>query len=137
MIVFPRSVQEAASQSGVFRAGGTDLHELRHLRIVRGPLVDLRDVPGLDGVRADTDETLRLGAKLTIGGSPDRRMEPVAGLLRRSAGGRGRLEAIDPTIGETLDENLARRRNRAWPRCLRSFAQCPRAARVRDENELR
>ena len=63
MIHFPTTVDEAVSlatggqdgRAGVYRAGGTDLQDLRaHVPIAeRPPLVDLRDIPGLDSVVAD------------------------------------------------------------------------------------
>lgn len=56
MIVFPKTVDEALAQwaalegRGVYRAGGSDLSELRAHPRDRGPLIDLRDLPGLDSV---------------------------------------------------------------------------------------
>ncbi|MFO7566944.1 MAG: FAD binding domain-containing protein [Enhygromyxa sp.] len=62
MIRLPKSLDEAMAcaleDGGVFRAGGTDLQERRQHLAVHGrdrltPIVDLRDVPGLDSVTAD------------------------------------------------------------------------------------
>ena len=64
MIVFPKSIDEAMARAvelgGVYRAGGTDLQERRqHLAVIGqerlAPIVDLRDVPGLDTVVADAN----------------------------------------------------------------------------------
>lgn len=61
MIGFPKTVDEAMAMAveldGEYRAGGTDLQERRqHLPIhgQRSPIVDLRDVPGLDSVASDS-----------------------------------------------------------------------------------
>lgn len=62
MIRFPKSIDEAMADAvelgGVYRAGGTDLQERRQHLAVHGqdrlaPIVDLRDIPGLDSVVAD------------------------------------------------------------------------------------
>jgi xanthine dehydrogenase YagS FAD-binding subunit len=61
MISFPKSVDEAVTAAvehgGVYRAGGTDLQDRRAHLAVHGqplaPLVDLRDVTGLDTVACD------------------------------------------------------------------------------------
>lgn len=50
---FPTSVEAAAGRPGELRAGGTDLQDRRHLGLSRGPIVDLRDVNGLDAIEAD------------------------------------------------------------------------------------
>jgi xanthine dehydrogenase YagS FAD-binding subunit len=57
MIRFPSELADATGE-GEIRAGGTDLHERRASRLVKGPLVDLRDVgdarviaPGPGGTR--------------------------------------------------------------------------------------
>lgn len=49
---FPVSIETAVGRPGELRAGGTDLQERRHLRLSRGPVVDLRDVKGLDAIEA-------------------------------------------------------------------------------------
>jgi xanthine dehydrogenase YagS FAD-binding subunit len=61
MISFPKTVDEAVTAAvehgGVYRAGGTDLQDRRAHLAVHGqplaPLVDLRDVSGLDTVACD------------------------------------------------------------------------------------
>lgn len=62
MIVFPKTIDEAMARAvelgGVYRAGGTDLQERRQHLAIHGqdklaPLVDLRDVRGLDSVVGD------------------------------------------------------------------------------------
>ena len=60
MIHFPKTVDEAVvlatEHAGVYRAGGTDLQELRAHQAAseRATLVDLRDLPGLDSVVSDS-----------------------------------------------------------------------------------
>lgn len=74
MIVIPKTVDEAMAQAlalgGEYRAGGTDLQERRQHLAVLGqqalpPIVDLRDVPGLDSVACD-HQGARLGALTTL-----------------------------------------------------------------------
>lgn len=50
----PKTLDEALTLAGTRRAGGTDLQELRHLPIFGAePIVDLRDIAGLDRVGVD------------------------------------------------------------------------------------
>lgn len=65
MIAFPKSVDEALAAPGTFRAGATDLQERRQHHLSEGPVVDLRDVPGLDAIE-EVGETLRIGARVPI-----------------------------------------------------------------------
>lgn len=65
-LYLPESLGAARAVEGRIRAGGTDLTELRHRGIASGPVVDLRDVPGLDEVRALEDGGLAIGAKTRI-----------------------------------------------------------------------
>ncbi|PRQ04869.1 FAD binding domain-containing protein [Enhygromyxa salina] len=74
MIVFPKTVDEAMALAvelgGSYRAGGTDLQERRQHLAVLGqhtlaPIVDLRDVPGLDSVACD-DRGAWIGAMTTL-----------------------------------------------------------------------
>ena len=68
MIDFPKTATEAAAladEDAVVRAGATDLHERRRLRIAEGHLVDLRDVAGLDAIEVEPDR-VRIGARVTI-----------------------------------------------------------------------
>jgi xanthine dehydrogenase YagS FAD-binding subunit len=76
MIMFPKTVDEAITHArqtgGEYRAGGTDLQERRQHLAVLGrqglaPIVDLRDVPGLDDVVCD-HEGAWLGSLVTIAG---------------------------------------------------------------------
>jgi xanthine dehydrogenase YagS FAD-binding subunit len=66
MITLPRTVSEARAADGSFRAGGTDLTELRHRGIAQGPVVDLRDVPELDAVAPVAGGGLKLGALVRL-----------------------------------------------------------------------
>jgi len=68
MIHFPTTPAEAAAlvtPGSVVRAGSTDLHERRRLRIANGSIVDLRDVAGLDAIDVGATH-LRIGAKVTV-----------------------------------------------------------------------
>lgn len=74
MIAFPKTVEEAVARAvelgGVYRAGGTDLQERRaHLAIhgqdALAPIVELRDVPGLDTVTRD-ERGVTIGALSTL-----------------------------------------------------------------------
>lgn len=71
MIAFPKTAAEAAAllaarPEAVVRAGGTDLQDLRHRGLRRGPTVDLRDVEGLSGVAlAGTGVRIGAGTRLT------------------------------------------------------------------------
>lgn len=71
MIRFPTSLSELEPPSGgglapVVRAGSTDLSERRRLRMAQGPLLDLRDLPGLDAIEWDATGAATVGAKVHI-----------------------------------------------------------------------
>lgn len=128
MIVFPESLEAASAAAGELRAGGTDLQERRHLGLSRGPLIDLRDLGGLDAITVGT-EGARLGARVTVAA--------LAAHAEVRAGWAGLAESAahlaNPHIRAvaTLGGNLLQRsrcwyfRNPAW-RCFRSGGdQCP------------
>jgi len=64
------AAQSALVPGAVVRAGGTDLQDRRQLGLAQGPIVDLRDVPGLDAMQPVTGG-LQLGAKVTIAALAD------------------------------------------------------------------
>lgn len=66
MIRFPTTIEAAQAAEGRLRAGGTDEMELRHRRIVSGPVIDLRDLPGLDTIETTEDGGLRIGAGVPL-----------------------------------------------------------------------
>ena len=72
MIRLPRTLDEARSLVSLVgpparvRAGGTDLQERRAHGLAPGPLVDLRDVEGLDFVEQTDAGGLRIGARVTV-----------------------------------------------------------------------
>ncbi|MCA9653682.1 MAG: FAD binding domain-containing protein [Myxococcales bacterium] len=70
MIRFPTELVQIEAPKGedapVIRAGGTDLGERRRLRMVTGPLLDLRDVAELRTVEWDPTGAATLGARVTI-----------------------------------------------------------------------
>ena len=92
------------------RAGGTDLQERRHRGLASGPLVDLRDVAGLDEIRLD-------GAMLEVGALC--RIQAIADhpLCRQHAPGlaisAGALATPQIRAVGTLGGNLAQR-TRCW-----------------------
>jgi len=72
MIAFPTSLEAALAALGDLRqgtpeprAGGTDLQHRRGLGISRGPVVDLRYIPGLDAIEP-LDGGLRVGAGVRV-----------------------------------------------------------------------
>ena len=66
MMFFPRSLSEARSIEGRIQAGGTDEHALRRRGLVGGPVLDLRDILGLDAIEPLAEGGLRIGAKVTL-----------------------------------------------------------------------
>ncbi len=71
MIAFPTSAAEAAAllasrPDAAARAGGTDLEDLRHRGLRRGPTVDLRDVADLSTLNVTWDGGLRIGAGVRL-----------------------------------------------------------------------
>ena len=67
MIRLPKSIDDARAHAATHdvRAGGTDLQERRSHGLSAGPLLDLRDVAGLDEI-APEGEGLRIGAKVRL-----------------------------------------------------------------------
>jgi xanthine dehydrogenase YagS FAD-binding subunit len=55
-----------ATQTGEFRAAGTDLSERRRSGVSRGPLIDISAAPDTIGMHWTADGSLRLGAFTTI-----------------------------------------------------------------------
>lgn len=71
MIRFPTTLSEippptTGTSLPVVRAGATDLSERRRLRMAQGPLLDLRDLAGLDTIEWDGTGAATVGAKLHI-----------------------------------------------------------------------
>lgn len=66
MIRFPTTIEAAAASEGRLRAGGTDELDLRHRRITSGPVVDLRDLAGLDRIETIEAGGLRIGAMVPL-----------------------------------------------------------------------
>ncbi|MEZ4380669.1 MAG: FAD binding domain-containing protein [Nannocystaceae bacterium] len=67
MIRLPKSIDDARAHAATHdvRAGGTDLQERRIHGLSARPLLDLRDVAGLDQIEAE-GEGLRIGAKVRL-----------------------------------------------------------------------
>lgn len=120
MISFPKKIEELPKE-GEIRAGGTDLQERRHKRLSTGPLIDLRDLAGLDTIEASA-AGLTLGTKVTIetiaNGGPD--LAPYPGMIQTAAG----LATPQIRHTATLGGNLLQR-VRCWyyrspeARCLK------------------
>lgn len=111
MIVFPNTIEEALQAKGEIRAGGTDLGERRHLGIATGDLVDLRDLPGLDGLERGDGGTLRIGARVTIAALA--RDEAVRAGYPGLAAAAGGLATPQIRAVGTLGGNLLQR-TRCW-----------------------
>ena len=88
MLTLPKTIGQARSVDGTFRAGGTDLTERRHKGISEGPVVDLRDLPGLDTLSASPDGALKAGALLTLArfGADPRVTSGYSGLAQAATG---------------------------------------------------
>jgi hypothetical protein len=85
------------------RAGGTDLQERRHLRLSRGPVVDLRDMPGLGSSRRGAG--LHIGARTRIAALAGTRVQQRTGRGWRWRRGAG--DAGDPQPGDDRREPAA------------------------------
>lgn len=117
---------------GERRAGGTDVMDRLHHGRIPGPIVDLRDLSGLDRITGTPGGGLQLGARLTLG--------EVAADPAVRAGWPGFAEAVGglgtPQIRTvaTLGGNLLQRTRCAWFRspdfrCFKAGgAGCPAAA---------
>jgi xanthine dehydrogenase YagS FAD-binding subunit len=111
MIAFPRTPEEAVAASGEFRAGGTDVQERLRSGVSRGPIIDLRELAGLDVVQWGQKGAATIGALVPIA------VLAADGRVRRSYPGltaaAGRLAT--PQIREvgTVGGNLLQR-NRCW-----------------------
>jgi xanthine dehydrogenase YagS FAD-binding subunit len=66
MITLPTTAAQARAADGTFRAGGTDLTDLRARGIATGPLVDLRDLVGANSIVPTAEGGLRIGALVTL-----------------------------------------------------------------------
>ena len=66
MITLPKDALSAASLTGSFRAGGTDLQARRARGLHHGDVIELRDVPGLNTISAGPTGGLKVGALTRI-----------------------------------------------------------------------
>lgn len=125
MIRLPQTIEEALvhAASHDVRAGGTDLQERRSSQLgAAEPVLDLRDVPGLDRIER-SGEGLRIGARVRLAEiARDPRVRERYPALAEAAGGLG-----TPQIREvaTLGGNLLQAVRCAYfrdpaVRCLRS-----------------
>ena len=114
MIVFPTTLQQAAGELGetaVVRAGGTDVHERRRLKLLDGSLVDLRDVAESRDIAARAGGETAIGALVriaTLASEPGIARDYPA--LAQAAGGLAtpQIRAMATVAGNLLQ------RNRCW-----------------------
>lgn len=76
-VIHPVTVAEAQTYRGEYRAGGTDVEARRRIGLTQPVTIDLRRVPGLDGIDVRDDATTRVGSMV--------RIVEVAGLTRYPA----------------------------------------------------
>lgn len=57
-VIHPRTVHEAVAYEGEFRAGGTDVEARRRIGLAQSVTIDLRRVPGLEGIEQQPETTL-------------------------------------------------------------------------------
>ncbi len=110
MIRFPTKLDDASTTDGVIRAGSTDLMERRRLGLADGPLVDLRDLPGLDQIDWDAGGA-KVGARVTIAAfAADPKIQAAYPGLAAAAGGLAtpQIRAV-ATMGGSLLQ-----RSRCW-----------------------
>lgn len=84
-IIHPRSLEEAATYVGEYRAGGTDVEARRRIGLSDDVTIDLRQVPGLARIDQTPDGT-RIGAMTRVTAVADRLLEtyPALGLTAAS-----------------------------------------------------
>lgn len=93
MIALPKTAADAVAllagrPDAVVRAGGTDLADLRHRGLRRGPTVDLRDAAGLSDITVTADGGVRLGARVSLHTlATDARLRASYPGLAQAAGG--------------------------------------------------
>ncbi|MFN7144880.1 MAG: FAD binding domain-containing protein [Myxococcota bacterium] len=109
MIALPRTAAQAAAllaahPDAVVRAGGTDLADLRHRGLRRGPTVDLRDA-GL--AELSVGEGLRIGARVPLATlASDPRVRAAYPGLAAAAGGLAtpQIRAVATLAGSLLQD---------------------------------
>jgi len=107
----PTTIEGALAAAGEYRAGGTDLQQRLRSGVSRGPVVDLRRLPGLDGIEWDEQGRARIGALVPMATlASDRRLLAAYPTLVLSAGA---LATPQIRNAGTLGGNLLQR-NRCW-----------------------
>ncbi|MEX2655237.1 MAG: FAD binding domain-containing protein [Acidimicrobiia bacterium] len=64
-VIHPRSLEEAVSYVGEYRAGGTDVEARRRIGLTQDVTIDLRNIPGIRGVERSAEGT-RIGAMTRV-----------------------------------------------------------------------
>lgn len=65
-VIHPITIAEARTYQGEYRAGGTDVEARRRIGLTQPVTIDLRRVPGLEGVDVGDDATTRIGSMVRI-----------------------------------------------------------------------
>lgn len=65
-IIHPVTVTEAQAYQGEYRAGGTDVEARRRIGLTQPVTIDLRRVPGLNGIEVGDDATTRIGSMVRV-----------------------------------------------------------------------
>ena len=111
MSLRPRTIENAQTAAGEYRAGGTDFQQRLRSGVSSGPPVDLLRLPGLDRVEWDDRGRARIGALVQIvavAGDP-RLAARYPGLAQSAAA----LATPQIRAAGTLGGNLLQR-NRCW-----------------------
>ncbi len=126
MIRFPTSPTELSTAEGgptpVIRSGATDVSERRRLGLAPGPLVDLRDLAGLDEVEWKGGAA-RLGARLRVAqAAADARLAAAYPGLVAAAGSLAtpQIRAVATVGGNLLQANRCWYFRNPHHRCLKS-----------------
>jgi xanthine dehydrogenase YagS FAD-binding subunit len=73
MISFPTSVEQALTNAGEFRAGGTDLQDRRRIGKATGPIIDLKHLPlesiSLDGISTNGEVSQQSDGAVVVSSS--------------------------------------------------------------------
>lgn len=66
MLTITKTIEEATTANGRYRAGGTDYMDRRRHGLVSGDIVDVAELEGLDQIQTDDDGRTLIGAMATI-----------------------------------------------------------------------
>jgi xanthine dehydrogenase YagS FAD-binding subunit len=88
VVQFPEALDDVEKCTGTFRAGGTDLTDLRRRGLHDGPVVDLSRMPELREIERTREGGLRIGALVTVAelATDERVIIGYPGLAQAAAG---------------------------------------------------